>query len=77
MPTFEKGALVRLKSGGPVMTVDRVPGEESGHHKMTWGGLREIRWYSYRCVWFDENELKSDVFEEYLLVAVDTQSVKS
>lgn len=76
MPAFEKGALVRLKSGGPVMTVDRFAGEESGYHKMTWSGLRTIRWHCYRCVWFDENELRCSDFEEHLLVAADTQSVK-
>ena len=49
------------------MTVDRYPGEESGHFKLSWNGLKEILWREYRCVWFDGNMLKTGDFDEYLL----------
>ena len=69
MPAFEKGGLVRLKSGGPVMTIDICPGEESGYSKLTFGGFKTLTWHTYRCVWFEANELKSQDFGEHLLVA--------
>ena len=71
-PAFEKGGLVRLKSGGPVMTVDICPGEVSSYSKLTWRGIRNLTWHHYRCVWFDGNELHSDDFGEHLLAAADS-----
>lgn len=74
MPAFERGELVRLKSGGPSMTVDVCPGDESGYTRLTLGGLKRVAWQTYRCVWFDGNELKSDSFSEHLLVAADART---
>ena len=71
MPEFERGEVVRLKSGGPAMTIDKCPGDESGYSKLTWGGLKKLTWYTYRCVWFEGNELRSEDFGEELLTAVD------
>jgi uncharacterized protein YodC (DUF2158 family) len=70
MPVLEKGALVRLKSGGPVMTIEKCPGDASGHYRRTWRGREELRWTRYRCVWFVGNELKAEDFDEHLLTAV-------
>ena len=50
-----------------MMTVDRYPGEESGHFKLSLRGLKEILWREYRCVWFDKDILRSGDFDEYLL----------
>ena len=51
------------------MTIDICPGEESSYSKLTWGGLKKLTWITYRCVWFDGNELKSEDFSEQLLIA--------
>jgi hypothetical protein len=56
------------------MTVDICPGDESGYSRLTWRGPEPLRWKTYRCVWFDGNELKSDDFGEHLLVAADAMS---
>lgn len=73
MSAFERGALVRLKSGGPTMTVDKLPGEDSGYSKLTLRGREKIIWTRYRCVWFQGNELKSDDFAEHLLTPASDQ----
>ena len=54
------------------MTIDKCPGDDSGYFKLTWKGFEQLRWHSYRCVWFDANELKSEDFGEHLLVAADS-----
>lgn len=53
---FSKGDLVRLKSGGPVMTVDKT--EELLCAKT--GVL---------CKWFDGNQLQSGLFEHTSLLS--------
>jgi uncharacterized protein YodC (DUF2158 family) len=45
-PSFVPGALVRLKSGGPVMTVERV--HESGVVVCLWHDERGTQTYSYQ-----------------------------
>jgi uncharacterized protein YodC (DUF2158 family) len=75
--SFGKGDLVKLKSGGPTMTVDRCAGEESSYSKLTWGGVTRLKWNGYRCVWFDGHELKSEVFDGHLLVAATKNPDKS
>jgi uncharacterized protein YodC (DUF2158 family) len=52
---FEKGDVVVLKSGGPPMTVDKVPGETG--------------WSSngYYCRWFKGATADSGTYAEHLL----------
>ena len=60
-PKFEKGAVVRLKSGGPKMTVRGVGGMV--------GGLI--------CQWFEGNKLQEGNFdEESLEIAKDGPSTR-
>jgi uncharacterized protein YodC (DUF2158 family) len=50
---FQKGNTVRLKSGGPIMTIETIDaraylgGSEKDHA---------------RCQWFEKNELETGVF---------------
>jgi uncharacterized protein YodC (DUF2158 family) len=61
MPEFKKGDVVRLKSGGPKMTVCSDPHE-------TLGNKREL---SLACTWFNQEEqLKTASLFEYLLEQV-------
>jgi len=57
---FEKGDLVVLKSGGPPMMVNEVPGEnaENYPHKPR---------KNYRCVWFKGATGQHGDFNEHLL----------
>lgn len=49
---FKVGELVRLKSGGPQMTIEVFPVSEMG-----------IKYDDRaQCFWFDGGELKRDVF---------------
>lgn len=47
---IKAGEIVRLKSGGPKMTVESVFNDAHGKRCV-------------RCVWFDENRLARDVFQ--------------
>ncbi len=55
---FKPGTTVRLKSGGPLMTVDKTTTEQSG----------DLVW----CIWFDEKHKRHDgKFAPYALRADD------
>ena len=56
---FKKGDVVRLKSGGPAMTVSHSPGDTDEHGDQLFA--------KYHCVWFIEETRKSAAFEEHLL----------
>jgi len=71
MASFKKGDLVKLKSGGPTMTVDACPGDESGHAKCTIFGLKKITWSDYCCRWYDGKEYVYEQFGGHLLKSVD------
>lgn len=58
MSAFRKGQKVKLKSGGPLMTVDDV-GDFSGMGLGPENGVR--------CIWFAKDELKQQVFDEETL----------
>lgn len=53
---FKHGDIVVLKSGGPPMTVDAVPGEWQYHMK------------EYRCLWFKGATASQGGYEEHVLV---------
>lgn len=56
---FKPGDVVRLKSGGPKMTIVKFG---TGYHHGTVDG--------YECTWFDDkNTVKTEVFQEALLEA--------
>lgn len=57
---FGKGDIVQLKSGGPPMTVDRVPGETEGSYTST--KLRD-----YDCMWFKGASRDTGLFGEHML----------
>lgn len=47
--TFKVGDIVQLKSGGPEMTIQRLPSQHSSN---------------YTCQWFAGKKLESGHFEE-------------
>lgn len=57
---YTVGDVVRLRSGGPEMTVNSVPD----------GGYRDY----YHCQWFAGKKLESGNFEEEQLLAVEIPS---
>jgi len=70
MAKFKRGQVVRLRSGGPDMTVKSVIGEEK---KMPFT-LIDDAWKSKGlrdddviCVWFEGNTSKEDGFDVELL----------
>tara|TARA_B100000378_G_scaffold277665_1_gene278580 strand:- start:1811 stop:2011 length:201 start_codon:yes stop_codon:yes gene_type:complete len=56
---FKKGDIVVMKSGGPPMTVDSVPGEQHDY-----GVYQE-----YHCEWFKGATKQKGAFGEHLLEA--------
>lgn len=58
-PKFTTGDLVRLKSGGPVMTVDGYAPGSSG---------------KLSCVWFEGSEHKRAAFRPEALVPAEAPS---
>ena len=59
---FNKGDVVVMKSGGPPMTVDKVPGDVLSKYS---GTYYEV----YRCEWLKGATSQSDTFGEHLLEA--------
>jgi|SwirhisoilCB3_FD_contig_31_3007759_length_236_multi_1_in_0_out_0_1 uncharacterized protein YodC (DUF2158 family) len=60
MAKFKKGDCVQLISGGPPMTIDRLP-SDTAHYKQKSG--------EYYCRWFKGATEDSGSFGEHLLVA--------
>jgi uncharacterized protein YodC (DUF2158 family) len=59
MSKFQKGDIVKLKSGGPIMTVQNI-----GNYTTIEDGVL--------CVWFSEKkELKEEVFDASVLQKVE------
>ncbi len=54
---FKKGEIVMLKSGGPPMTVDALPGEEK---------LAKVK-IEYLCRWFKGASPERGSFAEHIL----------
>lgn len=59
MDKFQPGDVVVLKSGGPVMTVEK--------YGDFLGGERP----EYKCVWFEKNKKHESIFAEDLLESAD------
>ncbi len=59
MDEFKPGDLVKLKSGGPAMTVESVDRKEGG----------------FVCLWFTDGELDSDTFVSAVLVMISPEDI--
>jgi len=55
---FKHGDIVVMKSGGPPMTVDKVPGDSMGY-----AGVYD----EYRCEWFKGATAQTGTFGEHVL----------
>ena len=63
MAKFQEGDTVRLKSGGPPMTVDAIITSKKGGSTVV------------RCKWFEADGVKEDVFSENALEKVDVKNI--
>lgn len=61
MNEFQIGDVVKLKSGGPVMTIQNL-GDYSGPSGIKNGAF---------CIWFDGNKQQTSVFEVVTLVKAE------
>lgn len=52
MADFVKGDTVRLKSGGPIMTIETIDAKSMGSSE------KDHAW----CQWFEKNKLETGVF---------------
>lgn len=57
---FKRGDVVVMKSGGPPMTVDQVPGDP------IYPGSERVR-TEYHCEWFKGASAQKGMFAEHLL----------
>ncbi|WP_233343589.1 YodC family protein [Burkholderia cepacia] len=57
MSAFQKGDVVVLKSGGPLMTVSEI-----GNYSMSAGVENGVL-----CVWFEKSDAKEKVFDAAVL----------
>lgn len=62
MSDIEKGDVVRLKSGGPEMTV-----EDTGNYLRS-AGIED----GVKCTWFDQGQLQTTVFDRASLEKVSS-----
>lgn len=68
MAKFKVGDTVQLKSGGPVMTIYKLPDPE---------GTNEVSKTHYQCEWFKEDTLQYGNFLEDTLIAIEAKKEKS
>lgn len=59
MNKFKVGDIVKLKSGGPDMTVTGIIGEDENLHICTYGGYRDG---DLAVEYFSDKNLKKDIF---------------
>ena len=74
MSKIEIGTIVKLKSGGPTMTVTRVIGESDDMLQRQADELLRTRGHSngsFVCQWFDNAELKENVFPPHAVEEFD------